>query len=35
MAECKIETCKDQAVKDGYCKICFAIKDAIHNITQG
>ena len=32
MAECKIETCKDQAVKDGYCKVCYAIKDTLHNM---
>ena len=32
MAKCKMETCKEDAVKDGYCKICFAIKDALHNM---
>jgi len=32
MAECKMELCEDQAVKEGYCKVCFAIKDALGGV---
>ena len=32
MSECKMELCEEEAVKDGYCKVCFAIKDALNNM---
>ena len=32
MAECKMELCNDQPVKEGYCKVCYAIKDALNNM---
>ena len=32
MSECKMELCEEEAVKNGYCKVCFAIKDALDNI---